>query len=69
MVPYIPNDFYVAHAKAIYDEINHDKKKILIYPVNEPGTMHCQQDSLLNAAEDISDWLETIFVPSITLSD
>jgi dienelactone hydrolase len=48
----------VAHAQAVYDDIGHPDKTLLVYPPGTPGSSHCQLDALGVAHRDICDWLD-----------
>lgn len=48
-------------AHRVFREIQHDQKKMITYPTGEPGCAHCQADSIVQAHEDIGDWLDEVF--------
>ncbi|TDC94567.1 alpha/beta fold hydrolase [Actinomadura sp. 7K507] len=45
-------------AQAVYDDVVHPDKTLLIYPAGTPGSAHCQLDSLGVAQRDMGDWLD-----------
>jgi dienelactone hydrolase len=48
----------VSHAEAVYGDIGHPDKTLLVYPPGTPGSAHCQLDALGVAQRDICDWLD-----------
>jgi dienelactone hydrolase len=58
-----PEEHFNAHSKRIYDDIRHDDKTLIRYPIGGPGANHCQQDSLVGVQDDIGDWLEDKLKP------
>ena len=48
----------VSHAQAVYDDIGHPDKTLVVYPPGTPGCAHCQLDALAVAQRDICDWLD-----------
>ena len=57
-----PNEWYSEHPRRLFDEIPHDRKSLLFYPIGTPGANHDQADADATAIEDISDWLETTLI-------
>ena len=62
--PFRPSEWYREHPRRLFDEIPHDHKMLLFYPIGTPGANHDQADADATAIEDICDWLETTFTPA-----